>query len=243
MNETEWYVDWFNSSYYHLLYNHRNDEEANFFINMLCERLKLQKGARIWDLACGKGRHAIALNNKGYVVTGTDLAENSIREASAFSNDTLEFLVHDMREPFRQDYFDAVFNLFTSIGYFPDINDNYPVFKDVAMSLKKGGYFVVDFFNAAKVVATMNPQYTEKRGDLTFHIRKRVEGRFIFKLIEFSDKGRHYKFEESVSLLKKSDFEDFARESELRLIETYGNYHLEPFDEKTSDRLVLIFKK
>jgi SAM-dependent methyltransferase len=243
MKETEWYVDWFNSSYYHLLYNHRDDEEANYFINMLCESLKLKKGAKIWDLACGKGRHAIALNKKGYLVTGTDLAANSIREASAFSNSTLEFLVHDMREPFRQDYFDAVFNLFTSIGYFPNISDNYPVFKDVAMSLKSDGYFVIDFFNAHKVVASMNPQYTEQRGDITFHIRKRVEGKFIFKCIEFTADGRHYQFEESVSLLTQADFEDFAKGTGLRLIKTYGNYHLEAFNEKTSDRLVLIFKK
>src|SRR5262245_32659226 len=105
MNNAEWYVDWFNSPYYHLLYNNRNDDEAVFFIDNLCNNLNLQPHARLWDIACGKGRHAIALNKKGYEVTGTDLSKNNIREALHNSNATLEFYVHDMREPFRVNYF------------------------------------------------------------------------------------------------------------------------------------------
>jgi cyclopropane fatty-acyl-phospholipid synthase-like methyltransferase len=243
MGKSEWYVDWFNSSYYHLLYNNRNDEEANYFIDNLCSRLHLQPGAKIWDLACGKGRHAVALNKKGYMVTGTDLAGNSIREASAYSNPTLEFLVHDMREPFRKNYFDAVFNLFTSIGYFTDVSDNYSVFIDVAASLRSGGVFVIDFFNSHKVVATINPKYTEKRPGITFDIQKQVREGSVIKRIEFSDQGQHYFFEEKVSLLEQKDFENFAKGTGLYLANVYGNYHFEPFDEATSDRLILIFKK
>src|SRR3954468_19744054 len=106
MNNAEWYVDWFNSPFYHLLYNNRNFTEANFFIDNLCTQLNLQPHAKLWDIACGKGRHAIALNKKGFDVTGTDLSVNSIAEASQSSNECLEFFVHDMRLPFRENYFD-----------------------------------------------------------------------------------------------------------------------------------------
>ena len=65
----------------------------------------------------------------------------------------------------------------------------------------------------------------------------------IVKHIEFSDNKQHFYFEESVSLLNLNDFECFAKQSGFKLLSTFGNYHLEPFDEINSDRLILIFKK
>lgn len=243
MENAEWYVDWFNSPYYHLLYNNRNYNEANFFIDNLCHHLKLETRATIWDLACGKGRHSIALNNKGFHVIGTDLSVNNITEASCYGNDRLEFFVHDMLQPFKVNYFSAVFNLFTSIGYFKDFRDNYEVFKNVTLSLKDKGVFVIDFFNSNKVVASFKSAYVEQRGDITFQIHKTIKDKAILKRIEFNDKDKHYYFEESVSLLHKSDFESFAKESGLRLKDCFGNYKLDPFDEKNSERLILIFEK
>lgn len=243
MDTAEWYVDWFNSPYYHLLYNNRNYNEANFLIDNLCSRLHLAKGAKLWDLACGKGRHAIALNKKGYDVTGTDLSVNSIREASLSSSPTLSFFVHDMRLPFKVEYFDAVFNLFTSIGYFKDTSDNFEVFKNVALSLKPGGVFVIDFFNSEKVISSFKTDYVERREGIVFDIKKTIKDGAIVKRIEFSDNNHNYYFEEWVSLLKKNDFENFAEAAGLKLDATFGNYHLNPFDPVQSDRLILIFKK
>jgi cyclopropane fatty-acyl-phospholipid synthase-like methyltransferase len=243
MENAEWYVNWFNSPYYHLLYNNRNDKEANFFIDNLCKNLKLEPDSAIWDLACGKGRHANALHKKGFHVIGTDLSVNSIKEASLVSNPKLEFFVHDMRQPFKVDYFSAVFNLFTSIGYFKDFNDNYAVFKHAELALKKSGVFVIDFFNSGKVINFSKSHYQEQRGDITFTITKKIINNTILKHIEFSDAGKNYYFEESVSLLRKTDFEDFAAEAGFSLESCYGNYQLDTFDEKESDRLILIFKK
>lgn len=243
MDNAEWYVDWFNSPYYHLLYNNRNYAEANFFIDNLCAQLDLKPQSKIWDLACGKGRHSIALNHKGFSVVGTDLAENSIEEALKSSNASLDFFVHDMRTPFRINNFDAVFNLFTSIGYFKNFKDNFLVFKNVANSLKPEGVFVIDFFNSQKVVAGINNSYNEQRGEVTFEIKKSLVDNTIVKRIEFNCPEKNYYFEETVSLLTKGDFENFASHAGLSLCNVFGNYHLEAFDENNSDRLILIFKK
>ena len=243
MDNAQWYVDWFNSPYYHLLYNNRNYDEANFFIDNLCDRLNLQPHARLWDIACGKGRHAFALNKKGFHVTGTDLSRNSIREALQSSNDMLDFYVHDMREPFRVNYFDAVLNLFTSIGYFKNFKDNFIVFKNVATALKPGGFFVIDFFNSEKVLANFHGDYTEQRGEIDFHIHKQIIDNTIRKCIDFAHNNTAYHFEEYVSLLKKADFENFAENAGLQLHSVFGNYKLEPFDPESSERLILIFKK
>lgn len=243
MNKAEWYVDWFNSPYYHLLYNHRNDEEANLFTARLCDYLSLQPPAQLWDIACGKGRHAIALNKRGFNVTGTDLSKNSICEAKEACNDMLHFFEHDMRHPFKINAFDAAFNLFTSIGYFENEDDNYKVFKHVADSLKPKGLFIIDFLNSTKVATSIKSSYQEIRGNITFDISKQIKNNTIYKRIEFSSEGRKYYFEESVRLFTKEDFLKFSESTDLKLGEVFGDYLLHPFVEETSDRLILIFKK
>lgn len=243
MNKSEWYVDWFNSPYYHLLYNHRNEAEAKFFIDNLCRFLALNQHEKVWDLACGKGRHALVLNQNHLDVSGTDLSENNISEALKSAKSDLHFFVHDMRTTFKENYFSAVFNLFTSIGYFEKFEDNYTVFKIVHASLKEGGYFIIDFFNANKVVEGMQTDYDEVRGDITFRIHKKIAHKSIVKRIEFCEADKQVHFEESVSLLRKDDFEKFAAQSNFTLLHAFGNYNLEAFDEKNSDRLILIFKK
>lgn len=243
MNKGEWYVGWFDSPYYHLLYNNRDFSEANFFISNLCKELHLQPRAKLWDLACGRGRHAMALNALGYDVVGTDLSHNSIAEALKHSNDTLDFYVHDMREPFRINYFDAVFNLFTSFGYFKKLSEDVLVFKNVANALKPGGVFVIDFLNVNKIPADLDVTYTEKREGQDFHIHKRVVHNTVCKRIEFTDAGRDYYFEEAVTLLRHRDFEHFGASAGLDLLAAFGNYQLAPFDEHTSERLILLFKK
>jgi len=243
MASPQWFENWFNSPYYHLLYSHRNEEEADFFIRNICSSLQLPKSSKVWDLACGKGRHSLALFNLGYEVTGTDLSENSIREAKQHQKKGLDFEVHDMRESFRSDYFDAVLNLFTSLGYFSEECDNARVFKNVNEALKPGGTFIVDFFNAGKILKSFCGSYTEERGPITFHISKKINHNCIDKHIEFSVEGKDYFFEEKVSLLRLEDFEKFAADTSLKLSATYGNYQLKPFDAETSDRLILVYKK
>lgn len=217
--------------------------EADFFITNICNYLHLSSGSKVWDLACGKGRHSITLSKKQYQVIGTDLSEKSIQEALHQKEQNVDFFIHDMRKPFRSNYFDCVMNLFTSLGYFENAKDNLTVFKNVQHSLKPGGIFVVDFFNSQKVEKNLVKNKIENRGDIQFHISKKIENNCIIKEIKFHHNDKDYCFEESVSLLKKEDFEDFADKSGLNLIQTFGDYSLNAYDPEHSERLILIFKK
>ena len=89
MKTKDWFTDWFNTSYYHILYKDRNDADAQLFMKNITAFLALPKTAHILDLPCGKGRHALFLNSLGYKVTGADLAENSIKYAKQFENEKL----------------------------------------------------------------------------------------------------------------------------------------------------------
>lgn len=243
MPEKLWYKDWFNSPYYHILYKNRDEKEAKAFIDVLTKHLNPDKNNVIWDLACGKGRHSVYLNSKGLKVIGTDLSENNIQEALKHANETLEFYVHDMRTPFRINYFTHVVNLFTSIGYFENEKDNFKVFKNVYRSLRPGGLFVVDFFNYKRVKECLVPETKTEREGIEFVIHKNISENKIEKCIEFSDKGKRYYFQEKVSLLSRADFDAMAKNAGLVLQECFGDYQLNPFDENRSDRLILIYKK
>ena len=133
-----WFVDWFDTEYYHILYKNRNEKEAKKFIQNLIKRHPLEFGSKIMDLACGKGRHAKIISELGFDVIGLDLSKKSINEAKKYQiKDQLCFDVHDMRLPYaKEQTFDAIFNLFTSFGYFDDPNDNKRVFDSIHLQLK-----------------------------------------------------------------------------------------------------------
>ena len=66
----EWFEKWFDTNYYHLLYQSRNDKEARDFISNLVAFLQIPPHSKVIDIACGRGRHAIYLHEKGLKVTG-----------------------------------------------------------------------------------------------------------------------------------------------------------------------------
>ena len=171
------------------------------------------------------------------------MATESIKYAKQFENDHLKFEVHDMREVYHPNEFDAVFNLFTSFGYFEDYNDNFKVFEAVKQQIKEKGIFVLDYLNAEKVVSTMIP-YEEKLIDnILFKITKSVENGFVKKEIDFTDNGETFHFEEYVRLIYFNDFKEIYETAGFELKNAFGNYNLADFNEKTSDRLILVLKK
>jgi 2-polyprenyl-3-methyl-5-hydroxy-6-metoxy-1,4-benzoquinol methylase len=63
--ENNWFESWFDSPFYHKLYHQRDFSEAENFIKKLYDFLKLKENLNVLDLACGKGRHALSLNQLG----------------------------------------------------------------------------------------------------------------------------------------------------------------------------------
>jgi SAM-dependent methyltransferase len=240
---TDWFATWFDSPYYHILYKHRNHEEAELFIDHLINFLNPEPEARILDLACGKGRHSLFLNKKGFDVTGLDLSPASIQYASAFENEKLHFYVHDMRKLFRTNYFDLILNLFTSFGYFEHERDEMATIEAIAKGLKPGGTFILDFFNAEKVIKTMCASEQKLVDDISFNITRKYEAGYIIKQISFSDKGKEFHFEEKVRALSLTDFERYFSSCGLKIVHLWGNYDLAPYEAANSERLIVMAKK
>jgi SAM-dependent methyltransferase len=241
--EKEWFENWFDSPYYHILYKHRNFNEAELFIDNLVNCLQPKSNARFLDVGCGKGRHSLYLNKKGFTVTGIDLSAENIAYASQFENENLKFYVEDMRKINRVNEFDCVLNMFTSFGYFENECDDYATIKGLSIALKANGIFVLDFMNAQKVLANLVVHEVKIIEDIEFSITKSVENNFIVKRIQFSFQGKEHHFQERVKVLTLADFETYFAANELKIIHLYGNYNLEGFDPIRSSRLILVAKK
>ena len=237
----EWYTSWFNTPFYHILYKDRDHYEAKLFMHNLVEYLDLNKGDHILDLACGKGRHSVFLNMIGFEVTGLDLSEESIAHAKQFENETLHFEVHDMCCPYHQ-RFDAVFNLFTSFGYFENEADNLETIKSIKANLKLGGIAVIDFMNANKVINNLVKSDHKVVDGLRFDLERKYEDGFIIKNINFEAEGEKFEFQERVKAFTLGDFEEMFKQAGIELIATFGDYQLSEYDKTNSERLILVFK-
>lgn len=241
MKTKDWFTDWFNTSYYHVLYKDRNDEEALLFMKKITTFLALPKTTHILDLPCGKGRHAVFLNSLGYKVTGGDLSENSIIYAQKFETETLNFSVHDMRKPFNNKY-NAVFNLFTSFGYFEEDKDDLLILQNIKNGLKKDGVFVFDFLNAEFVNATLVAKETKTVDGITFYITREIKDGFILKDISFFADDQNHAYTERVKYLDANKMKAYFEKVGFTITNIFGSYNLSNFDAQTSKRLILVAK-
>lgn len=242
-NNKEWFADWFDSPYYHILYKNRNYNEAEQFLNNIISFLNMPTNASIVDLACGKGRHSVFLNKAGFNVVGVDLSENSIEYAKQFENNQLHFNVADLRN-FNSDLkFDYAFNLFTSFAYFKTEEENKKVLTCFKNCLKPNGILLLDFFNAEKLAQHKNICESKTIDGISFNINKVIENKKIIKRIEFEVEGHDYYFQEEVQLLTLADFRLLFSQIGFTILNEFGSYQLNEFDAMNSDRLIIIAKK
>ena len=239
--KTQWYASWFDTPYYHILYKDRDHEEAHQFMDNLTNYLNLPEDGKVLDLACGKGRHSVYLNSLGYNVTGLDLSENSIEYAKQFENDTLRFEVHDMCKPYNEK-FDAVFNLFTSFGYFDKDEDNLNTIKAIKEDLNEFGFGVIDFMNTDFIIENLVAEDVKTIEGIEFHQKRYVKDGYIIKDISFTADGEDYNFQERVKALTLKDFETLFEKAGVFLLDVFGDYKLRKYYKTTSERLVMIFK-
>ena len=238
---TAWFASWFDTPFYHILYKDRDYTEAQLFMDNLTNYLNIPENGTILDLACGKGRHSVYLNSLGYNVTGVDLSKKSIAHAKQYENETLQFEVHNMCKPFGK-RFDAVFNLFTSFGYFEKEEDNLKTIQAIRENLNPFGFGVIDFMNSDYVISNLVPEETKTVDGIDFHLKRWIEDGYIIKEISFTSNSQDYNYHERVRAFTLENFEELFKKANVYLLDVFGDYKLRKFDKKTSERLILIFK-
>lgn len=242
---SQWYETWFDSPHYHRLYGHRSESEAQRFIQRLHRHFGWE-GLRLLDLACGKGRHAAAAAELGHDVVGLDLSPNSIAQAREHYGrlPNLRFVQSDMRI-FDLPEFDGILNLFTSFGYFDRAEDQQSVLVQVRKHLSPNGFFLLDFINVPWARRRLVPEETVEREGVTYHIQRSFEplndemNGFV-KTIAFEEAGVPHHFTERVAGLDRNALTAMLESAGLVVDQSFGDYALNPYDEASSPRLILM---
>jgi SAM-dependent methyltransferase len=244
---SDWFKAWFNHPAYLTLYAHRSLEEAEQTIATLLKFISVQKpNPKALDIACGSGRHAVALAENGFQVTANDLSSTLLAEAKKLAeskNLTLTFTHTDMREIAFEQEFDLIVQLFTSFGYFENEDEDNAVLQNVARALKPSGWYVLDFLNEYVVRNTLQPETRRTVGELEILEQRMLFGERVVKSITLRENGITHRFIESVRLYSKEELTAMLTAVGLRVHHILGDYDGGAFVREASPRLILIAQK
>jgi SAM-dependent methyltransferase len=243
--QNTWFKAWFDSGYYHKLYKKHNDREASAFINVLLPYLHPAPNSRMLDLGCGKGRHSKYLAQKGFDVTGLDLALSSIREAKKSETPGLQFHRHDMRDRFGTACYDYIFSFFTSFGYFKDWEENNLVVANMAAALKGNGSLLLDYINIPYVEKNLVAAEEKKIDGTLYRINRWSTNTFIYKQIAVFSPGlpQPLEYVEKVARFFTHDFKCLFAAHGMKVVQFFGDYDLSAYHADYSKRLIVLAKK
>jgi SAM-dependent methyltransferase len=108
----------------------------------------LHPGQRILDVACGGGRHSLAMARRGAIVTGIDLGPAAIATAQRRAKKAglrIEFVQADVRRLEYEAVFDAVTFIFGCFTEMPR-RDAAEALRRISRSLRPGGMFLLDVY-------------------------------------------------------------------------------------------------
>ncbi|RCX19815.1 methyltransferase family protein [Fontibacillus phaseoli] len=244
----EWYEESFGEDYL-LVYKHRDIQGAKREVHKMIAWLDLAPGAKVLDLCCGMGRHSMALDEAGYVVTGIDLSEVLLREAR--KNDPegrVTWLQGDMRNLPLEGGFDAVVNLFSSFGYFEQDAEHVKVLKEIHRMLKPQGRFIIDFLNADYTAAHLVPASRRVDDGQLITEQRSIEDGYVKKKISITrvegengncpENPRNYL--ERIKLYRSDDFAAMLSQADLVLEKIHGDYNEEEYDPSASPRMIIV---
>jgi SAM-dependent methyltransferase len=154
-------------------------EQTSAEVDMLVRTLGSPARARILDLPCGQGRHAVELAGRGHDVTGVDLSREFLdlaRELAVKKGVAVQWEERDIRELPWHSQFDGACCFGNSFGYMDDA-ENQRFLAAVARALRPGGRFVIEA--GAAVAEVVLPTFQERRwfeyGDILFLLRNRYD--------------------------------------------------------------------
>lgn len=167
--DPDWFEAFFGADYFEIYRDVFPPEATAAEVEGIVSLLSLAPDARVLDLACGHGRHAIPLAERGFAVTGYDLSEVCLaraRASAAARGVAVRWIRGDMRAlPFDAE-FDAVINVFTAFGYFEDPEDDVETLRRVRRALAPGGRFLLETLHRDALLARFRPhiEYTTSTG-------------------------------------------------------------------------------
>lgn len=262
-----WYDQAF-GAHYPLLYQHRDETEAQACLDLLNKMEPLPTEDTILDLGCGEGRHLRSLACSGFQLVGMDLSWPLLELASQRRRPEgdspwcrYSLTRGDMQQlPFVDQSLGAVLSLFTAFGYFGNLKANLPVIREVARVLKDGGYWYLDYVDCHSVYAELEGQVPAPRvrelGPLLSSEKRRItadRSRVEKEVQLLPQPGREHealkwgvtsqgvRYTESVALFEAAELVQLCRECGLKWHAHAGSYQGAAFGE--GKRWIFVFQK
>jgi SAM-dependent methyltransferase len=230
-----------------IMFHERRWEKTAEEVANIISLLNIGEATSVLDLCCGPGRHSLELARQGFSVTAVDRTKMYLERARKQAETEglgIEFIQEDMRRFCRPGSFDVAINLFTSFGYFEDMNEDRQVAANVYHSLKEKGVFLIDIMGK-EVLARIFRERDWYELDNTMILAERkvcanwtwMENRWLMvrdgKMDECKVSHRLYSAAELAALLSDCGF---------KVIDVYGDLTGAPYDH-TAKRLVLVAHK
>ena len=218
----------------------RGAEEAASLLDLLAEEHDRDPGTAL-DVACGVGRHAVPLAERGVDVTGFDISAAFVERARERAADAgvvadTRFLEGDYRDPPVSGPFDLAVCLFTAIGYY-DADTDQQVFERVRETLADDGAFVVEVLNREGLLSRFESTHVYEFED-HFGTEQRdydpdtAALNVTRELFERRDDGLDHltTFEYSVRVYAPVELRAMLRDAGFSRIDTYGDYDGSPLE-------------
>jgi SAM-dependent methyltransferase len=249
--DPRWYDGFFEAEWLDLLEPSDDAERTRRETDFAVERLGVEPGARVLDLACGRARHSIELARRGFRVTGVDLSPRSLelgREAAREAGVEVELVRSDMREIGYEAEFDAALNLFTAFGYFEDEADDALVLSRVARALRPGGRFLLDTLNPLWLARGFRPRDWAELEDGTLFLEERdydpLSGRIVGIWTFVRPDGTRSELRHSLRLYTPAELASLFRAAGLAVEGAWADFDGEPLGfGSEGHRLILLGRK
>lgn len=131
-------------------------------VGFVARQLGAEPGARLVDLGCGTGGHALLLAENGFHVTGIDQSAQMIARAqarqaaqSAEVQARLHFQVGTLQEFAAGAPFDAAVSLFHVVSYQTTNAQVQRAFHSIRSHLRPGGLFLFDYWHGPGVLSDL----------------------------------------------------------------------------------------
>jgi len=223
-----WWRSHFDDDYFRLHDPLFPEAESRREVSAMLELLGLPYGARVLDVPCGWGRHSALLAESGLDVFGADLSPQLLERAPA----RFARIAADLRDlPFADASFDAVINVYTSLGLFLDDAEDLRALREARRLLAGGGVFLLESMHRDEII----PQYTTRdQWTLPDGTLVRVRRRFdpvsgitydAFRWTRGSETGRKA---HALRLRTATEIAAMLRGAGFVEIEWYGDWDLSP---------------
>ena len=244
-----WWGGYFDEVFVEIYRDFLTPERTEREIEGLREMVSLPPDARVLDVACGWGRHSIALARAGFAVTGLDLSETLLKRARRRAEAAgvgVEWVRGDMRELPWTDRFDAVLSLYSSLGYFLSDEEDLRVLRAARNALRPGGFFVLETMHRDHAVGGYAERdWWETEGGATVWVEREfdaVEG-ISREWTRWSKAGKTGEKYHELRIRSATEWDRLLREAGLVPVDWWGDWELAPFVHTSPDLIVIARKR